>query len=119
MISDMTENASNNPASGVTHGSRRLRSTCAINRWLVLGSGAGSGVGWTGRGVEEGAGAVCRGTWILAIPFLESGMLIITATTRRLVNFAMARPSRAGATRREPVAIWRACGHFHLALRPV
>ena len=76
MISEMTENASSNPASGVTQGSRRDGSTCAINRWLVLGrSGASSGVGWIGEGVGEAAGAVCRGTSILAIPFLGSGML--------------------------------------------
>jgi hypothetical protein len=75
MISETTENASSNPASGVTQGSRRDESTCAINRWLVLGSGAGSGAGWTGKGPDEAAGAVCRGTSILAIPFLGSGML--------------------------------------------
>lgn len=79
MISEMAENASNNPASGATHGSRRVESTCAISRWLVLGSGAGSGAGSTGRDAGEAAGAVgavvCRGTAILAIPFLKSGML--------------------------------------------
>jgi hypothetical protein len=92
MISDMTENASSNPASGVTQGSRRDDSTYAINRWLVLGSGAGSGVGWTGRGAEEVAGAACRGSLILAIPFLESGILTNTATNRLFVKFALACP---------------------------
>src|ERR671939_139834 len=92
MISDMTENASSNPASGVTQGSRRDESTCAISRWLVLGSGAGSGAGSTGSGAEEVAGAVCRGTSILAIPFLESGMPINYRDEPAFFKLVLARP---------------------------
>ena len=100
----MTENASNNPASGVTHGSRRDGVTCAINRWLVLGSGSGSGAGWTGReGAGEPAGAVvCRGTSILAIPFFGSGMLTNYRDEPPFFNLALARSvaisARPGAT---------------------
>jgi hypothetical protein len=97
MISEMTENASSNPASGVTQGSRRNGSTCAINRWLVLGSGAGSGVGWTGRGPEEATGGVCRGTSILAIPFFESGMLTNYRDESPFFNLPLTRPVAGSA----------------------
>lgn len=118
MISEMTENASSNPAKGVTQGSRREGSTCAISRWLVLGSGAGPGAGSAGAdGVEGAAGDVVRrGTSILAIPFLESAMVTNYRDEPAFFNLAIDRvPPRArfaGCDHRTPnselrTLLWR------------
>ena len=120
MISDMTENASSNPASGVTQGSRRDKSACAISRWLVLGSGAGSGAGGTGKDAGEAAGAACGGTLILAIPFFGSGMYTNYRDEPAFCQPCAGPPCRwIPANRPEAPVVRRASRHFHLAPEPV
>ena len=82
MISETAENASSNPARGVTQGSRAGWIACAINRWLVLGKSAGPPA--SASAGEAGAGPVRRGTSIRANPFLGSGMLRIYRSRTRL-----------------------------------